>query len=85
VRFPDVPGPLWLPRDVNVYVKVNDLSTIPDLGNPGQSYTPPAMLRRRCSHFAGAVARSRLCDSPTSHLFSPENAGGFAPNNPHPR
>jgi hypothetical protein len=36
VRFPDVPEPLWLPRDVNVYIKVNDLSTIPDLGNSGK-------------------------------------------------
>jgi len=32
VRFPDVPEPLWLRRHVNVYIKVNDLSTIPDLG-----------------------------------------------------
>jgi len=23
--------------------------------------------------------------SPTSHLFSPQNAGAFTPNNPHPR
>ena len=25
VRFPDVPEPLWLPRDVNVYIKFNEL------------------------------------------------------------
>jgi hypothetical protein len=36
VRFPDVPEPLWLPRDVNVYIKFNDLSTIRDLGNSGK-------------------------------------------------
>jgi hypothetical protein len=39
VRFPDVREPLWLPRDVNVYTKVDDLSAIPDLGNSGKSRT----------------------------------------------
>jgi len=28
--------PLWLRRHVNVYIKVNDLSTIPDLGDSGK-------------------------------------------------
>jgi hypothetical protein len=36
VRLPDVDEPLWLPRDVNVYIKVNDLSKIADLGNSGK-------------------------------------------------
>jgi hypothetical protein len=39
VRFPDVPEPLWLPRDVNVYIKFNDLPTIRDSGNSGKSQT----------------------------------------------
>jgi hypothetical protein len=36
VRFPDVPEPLWLPREVNVFIKANDLSMTPDLGNSGK-------------------------------------------------
>lgn len=33
VRFPDVPVPLWLPRDANVYIKFTDPSKLQDLGN----------------------------------------------------
>jgi len=40
VRFPDVHEPLWLPRDVNVYIKFTDLSTIRDLENSGKFPTP---------------------------------------------
>jgi hypothetical protein len=39
VRFPDVHEPLWLPSDVNVYIKFNDLSTIRDLGNSAKFST----------------------------------------------
>jgi hypothetical protein len=36
VRFSDVPAPLWLPRTVNSYIEVSDLSVVRDLGNSGQ-------------------------------------------------
>jgi hypothetical protein len=38
-RFPDVAVPLWLPRDVNVYIKLTDVSVIPNLGNSGKAAT----------------------------------------------
>jgi hypothetical protein len=35
IRFADLPGPLWLPREVNVYIKFNNLSGTQEAGSPG--------------------------------------------------
>lgn len=53
VRFPDVPEPLWLPHDVNVQIKFNDLVTIPDLGNSGKfpTFGIPGEAFRNVHHY----------------------------------